>query len=95
MPAFGDSSSLTQQQVSNIEAYILRLNGVDRAELINPGISPVNFFFLAVPVFLVIMSILGGIYRCLPGGKQLVKKRSRDGRIQFTRARIYRASQPA
>ena len=74
MPAFGDSSSLTQQQVSNIEAYILKLNGVKRAELINPGMSPVNFFFLAVPVFLVIMSILGGIYRCLPGGKQTGKE---------------------
>jgi mono/diheme cytochrome c family protein len=74
MPAFGDSSSLTQQQVSNIEAYILKLNGVDRAELINPGMSPANFFFLAVPVFLVIMSILGGIYRCLPGGKQTGKE---------------------
>ncbi len=74
MPAFGDGSSLTQQQVSNIEAYILKLNGVDRAELINPGMSPVNFFFLAVPVFLVIMSILGGIYRCLPGGNQAGKE---------------------
>ena len=74
MPAFGDSSSLTQQQASNIEAYILMLNGVDRAELINPGMAPLKFFFVAVPVFLLIMSVLGGIYRCLPGGKQAGKE---------------------
>jgi mono/diheme cytochrome c family protein len=74
MPAFGDSNSLTQQQISNIEAYILGLNGVDRAELIKPGMAPLKFFFVAVPVFLMIMSILGGIYRCLPGGKQAGKE---------------------
>ncbi len=74
MPAFGDSSSLTQQQASNIEAYILMLNGIDRAELINPGMAPLKFFFVAVPVFLLIMSVLGGIYRCLPGSKQAGKE---------------------
>jgi mono/diheme cytochrome c family protein len=78
MPSFGDSSSLTQQQISNIEAYILRLNGVDRAELINPGMKPVTFFFIAVPLFLVVMSILGGIYRCLPGKNQTGKEENED-----------------
>ncbi|HMK57175.1 MAG TPA: cytochrome b N-terminal domain-containing protein [Dissulfurispiraceae bacterium] len=66
MPSFGDSSSLTQQQISNIEAYILELNGVDRAQLINPGVAPVTFFFIVVPAFLLVMFIMGGIYRCLP-----------------------------
>jgi mono/diheme cytochrome c family protein len=66
MPAFGDNNALTQQQISNIEAYVLRLNGVDRAELINPGMSPVRFFFITVSAFLVIMLLIGGIYLCLP-----------------------------
>lgn len=70
MPAFGDNNNLTQQQISNIEAYILRLNGVNRAELVNPGMKPVSFFFIAVPAFLLIMLIIGGIYRCLPGNDQ-------------------------
>jgi mono/diheme cytochrome c family protein len=66
MPAFGDNNSLTQQQISNIEAYVLKLNGIDRTELVNPGISPVSFFFIAVSAFLLIMLIIGGVYRCLP-----------------------------
>jgi ubiquinol-cytochrome c reductase cytochrome b subunit len=71
MPAFGDNNILTQQQISNIEAYILNLNGVDRTELINPGIRPVGFFFIAVPAFLLIMFIIGGIYRCLPDNDKI------------------------
>ena len=74
MPAFGDNSTLTQQQISNIEAYILRLNNVDRAELVNPGMSPVQFFFIAVPAFLLIMLLIEGIYRCLPRSKQAGKE---------------------
>jgi ubiquinol-cytochrome c reductase cytochrome b subunit len=74
MPAFGKRSSLTQQQISNIEAYILKLNNVDRAELINPGMSPMKFFFVVVPIFLVVIFVLGGIYRCLPGDKQADKR---------------------
>lgn len=74
MPDFGDSNSLTQQQISNIEAYVLKLNSVDRTELISPGISPLKFFFMAVPIFLVVISILGGIYSCLPDGKKTAKE---------------------
>ncbi len=70
MPAFGDNNALTQQQVSNIEAYVLRLNGVDRAELVNPGMSPIRFFLISVSTFLVIMLLIGGIYRCLPRSDQ-------------------------
>jgi hypothetical protein len=70
MPAFGDNNALTQQQVSNIEAYVLRLNGVDRAELVNPGMSPIRFFLISVSTFLVIILLIGGIYRCLPRSDQ-------------------------
>lgn len=66
MPAFGDTNSLTQQQIANVEAYVLRLNGVTRSELINPGITPKRSFFIVVPAVILILLILGGIYRCLP-----------------------------
>jgi ubiquinol-cytochrome c reductase cytochrome b subunit len=51
MPDFGVSDTLTQQQISQIEAYILQLNGVDRAQLIHPGVEPRSFFSLAAAVF--------------------------------------------
>jgi ubiquinol-cytochrome c reductase cytochrome b subunit len=44
MPAYGDGMTLTQPQIAGIEAYILNLNGVDRAEIIDPGMSPGHFF---------------------------------------------------
>jgi hypothetical protein len=48
MPDFGVSDALTQQQISQLEAYILELNGVDRAQLLHPGMEPRRFFWLAV-----------------------------------------------
>ena len=66
MPPFGDSNSLTQQQIANAEAYVLHLNGVDRAQLVNPGLPPKRFFFIVVPAVILILLILGGIYKCLP-----------------------------
>jgi len=66
MPAFGDTNSLTQQQIANAEAYILQLNGVNRAQLENPALPPRRFFFIIVPAVIVILLLLGGIYKCLP-----------------------------
>jgi ubiquinol-cytochrome c reductase cytochrome b subunit len=66
MLAFGDEHTLTQQQIANIEAYILQLNGIDRAEIINPGMKPVRFFVIVIPVLILLMLLFGGIYRCLP-----------------------------
>ncbi|MDA8168970.1 MAG: cytochrome b N-terminal domain-containing protein [Nitrospiraceae bacterium] len=58
MPDFGASNSLTQQEISNIEAYVLQLNGADRAQLQNPGLKPVNFFIIAVILYAVAISAL-------------------------------------
>lgn len=66
MPSFGDGNSLTQQQIANVEAYLLSLNGVDRAQIMNPGMPPKRFFLIVVPLVIVILLILGGIYKCLP-----------------------------
>jgi len=51
MLAFGDKESLTQQMITNVEAYVLYLNGVDRAQLVHPGLQPRLFFWLVVIVF--------------------------------------------
>jgi mono/diheme cytochrome c family protein len=59
MLPFGDSESLTQQMIANVEAYILHLNGVDRAQPVHPGIQPHTFFWLVVIVFAI---ILGGFW---------------------------------
>jgi sulfur oxidation c-type cytochrome SoxX len=69
MLSFGDDHTLTQQQIANLEAYILHLNGVNRAQLINPGMKPVRFFAIVVPAVIVMLLLLGGIYKCLPQGK--------------------------
>jgi ubiquinol-cytochrome c reductase cytochrome b subunit len=51
MPAFGDTHSLTQQEIADLEAYVLQLNGVDRAKLEHPGIPPQRFFALTLGAF--------------------------------------------
>jgi ubiquinol-cytochrome c reductase cytochrome b subunit len=43
MPAFGATHALTQEEIANIEAYVLELNGVKRAEIVNPGVRPAHF----------------------------------------------------
>ncbi|MDD2338624.1 MAG: hypothetical protein PHD01_18870, partial [Geobacteraceae bacterium] len=48
MPAFGDTRALTQQEISNLEAYILDLNGVQRGEILHPGMQPWEFLLAAL-----------------------------------------------
>lgn len=51
MPDFGRSLTLTQAQISHLEAYVLSLNGVSRNAIPVPGVRPVFFFFLVLAVF--------------------------------------------
>jgi hypothetical protein len=51
MIAFGETNGLTQQAISDIEAYILRLNGMNRAQIAHPGLQPLPFFYLTLIVF--------------------------------------------
>ena len=48
MPAFGSGNVLTQQEIADIEAYVLSLNGVARGKLRNPGLPPRTFLLLLV-----------------------------------------------
>lgn len=61
MPAFGDSHSLTQAQIADLEAYVLYLNGVDRTQIVNPGIEPKEFFYMLVALTSVII-MLAALY---------------------------------
>ena len=51
MPAYGDGMTLTQPQIAAVEAYILDLNGVDRAGIVHPGMSPKRFFLWTMVAF--------------------------------------------
>ena len=61
MLAFGDTHTLTQQEIANVEAYVTSINGVDRAQIINPGMTPRNFFILIIVIYVLILLIQGGI----------------------------------
>ena len=62
MPAFGDTNTLTQQEIANIEAYILHINGIDRAQIVNPGMEPQRFFILVVIAYGLVVLLLGGLW---------------------------------
>jgi sulfur oxidation c-type cytochrome SoxX len=62
MLPFGDGESLTQQMIANVEAYLLHLNGVDRAQPVHPGIQPRLFFWLVVIAFGLFGLGLGGLW---------------------------------
>jgi len=58
MPAFGDENSLTQPQIADIEAYVLKINNVDRGHIDNPGIPPKDFFYILLEIFIVLVVLL-------------------------------------
>jgi mono/diheme cytochrome c family protein len=58
MLPFGDSKSLSQAMISDLEAYVLHLNGVNRTQTVNPGIEPRFFFWLVVAAFATIWIVL-------------------------------------
>jgi ubiquinol-cytochrome c reductase cytochrome b subunit len=74
MPAFGDSRSLTQPALANLEAYILEINSVDRAGLVDPGLRPGTFLLLVVVLYGLILLIAGGAWQ-----KLVERQRGRGG----------------
>lgn len=59
MPAWGDSLTLTQEMISEIEAYVLKLNGVDRAKIMTPGVQPWVFFLICLIAVTLAISVRG------------------------------------
>jgi hypothetical protein len=62
MPAFGNRQSLTQQEIADLEAYVLRLNGVDRGRPMHPGVEPRRFFLALLMSFLMLSFVVVAIY---------------------------------
>jgi ubiquinol-cytochrome c reductase cytochrome b subunit len=58
MLPFGDSKSLSQPMISDIEAYVLHLNDVNRAKVVYPGLQPSFFFWLTAAAFGTVWLIL-------------------------------------
>ncbi len=73
MPDFGVSRTLTQQQISQIEAYILEINGVDRAMISHPGVKPRIFAVIVVVLFGLSAIILGVVWAAGKQGKGIKK----------------------
>jgi ubiquinol-cytochrome c reductase cytochrome b subunit len=67
MLPFGDDHTLTQPQIANVEAFVMKLNGVSRAQLVHPGISPKLFFWLAFAAFVI---VVGGFTIGLARGRK-------------------------
>lgn len=61
MPAFGDMNTLTQQEIANVESYLLSLNGIDRAQIVEPGIEPRKFFVISSALYILTALALGGL----------------------------------
>ncbi len=62
---YGESYALTQPEIASIEAYVLYLNNVNRAEIQSPP-SARKFFALAVWIFVgvtIILIIIGLVYK--------------------------------
>jgi mono/diheme cytochrome c family protein len=70
MPPVGATNTLTQQQIAQVEAYVLRLNGVDRAAILRPGIQPATFFMLSVAIFAMAWTGLGAWWLALRRGNR-------------------------
>jgi mono/diheme cytochrome c family protein len=62
MPAFGTTRSLTVQEIANIEAYVLSLNGVDAAKILHPGIEPAHFVAGTAVLLGLALLAIGGLW---------------------------------
>jgi ubiquinol-cytochrome c reductase cytochrome b subunit len=73
MPDFGASRALTQQQISQIEAYILEINGVERAKISHPGVKPRIFAVIVVVLFGLSAIVLEVIWAARKRGTRIKK----------------------
>jgi mono/diheme cytochrome c family protein len=57
MLGFGDANTISQQQIAQIESFILSLNKVDRAMILKPGIKPTSFVWISTGAILILTMI--------------------------------------
>jgi ubiquinol-cytochrome c reductase cytochrome b subunit len=62
MLEFGMTNSLTQEEIADLEAYLLERNGVDRAQVPHPGVPPMIFFYLTLAALVLTAAVLGGVW---------------------------------
>ena len=60
MPSFGNTYALSQQQISDVEAYVLAINDTQRAVITNPGVDPKTYAWWTLGGF-VIVAIASGV----------------------------------
>jgi mono/diheme cytochrome c family protein len=68
MPSFGNTYALSQPQIANVEAYVMKLNGVDRVTIVHPGVDPKKYAWWVLGGFVVVgvvgaASLVGGSKR--------------------------------
>ena len=61
MLTFGTTHSLSQEEIADLEAYILSLNGVERGQLKHPGIQPGALLLIVLAAFTLAAAGLVGI----------------------------------
>ena len=61
MPDFGDSHSMTQQEIAEVITYVLSLNDVKRAQIEHPGIKPHLFWWISMAAFALVIVIVGSL----------------------------------
>jgi len=62
IPAFGTTHPLAVQEIANIEAYVLSLNGVDAAKIIRPGITPLRLVEGTMALFALALLPIAGLW---------------------------------
>jgi len=59
MPSFGNTYALTQAQISDVEAYVVQINGAQRATIAHPGVDPKTYAWWTLAGFVVVGFVSG------------------------------------
>lgn len=57
MPSLGNTYALTQPQISDVQAYVLQLNGTPRATIAHPGVEPRTYAWWTLGGFAVVVAV--------------------------------------
>lgn len=57
MPSFGNTNALTQQQIADIESYVVQVNGVQRATVASSFVGPKAYFWWTLGGFVIVLIV--------------------------------------